>query len=161
MLDLNIRFVVEISFWLVPLTHKLYYFINKLFFTTISIIATQVLPTNVIYKDKHQLYKKFSSHDYLHDSCCHEYESVNKMTDKNTQAFKSFHNELKFKIKIIKGIRTSLRQEFLNEFCFRYNNKKDFWIEFIYLLKELIWLYYFIFLFLLWWEGTTLIPSLR
>ncbi len=78
-------------------------------------------PNSIIWTDEHKSYACLKDFTFTHDSVCHKYQFVNSETDLNTQAVESFNNELKLEIKRRKGIKTSLREQFLNEFCFRFN----------------------------------------
>jgi hypothetical protein len=92
---------------------------------SIPIICSQVAPFLKIYTDEHKSYISLSKHQYLHSSVCHKYQFITEDAI-NTQAIESFHNEMKLEIKRRKGIKTNQREEFLKEFCFYLNNRKQF-----------------------------------
>ncbi len=50
---------------------------------------------------------------------------MNYETKVNTQTVESFNNGIKMEIKKRKGVRTEKRQQFLNEYCFVFNNKTN------------------------------------
>ncbi|KAG0423924.1 hypothetical protein DMUE_6117 [Dictyocoela muelleri] len=103
--------------------------------TLIPIICSQVAPGSIIWTDEHRSYSQLNSLGFWHDTVCHKYEFINSSTGTNTQAVESFNNEVKYMIKQHKGVLTSYRQEFLNTFCFFFNNKKVLFERGLELLK--------------------------
>lgn len=98
---------------------------NKESATLIPIICRNVVSGTKIWTDEHKSYNKLSDVGFFHDSVCHKYFFVNKDSGTNTQAVESFNNALKLEIKRRKGIKTELRQAFLDEFVWLFNNKDN------------------------------------
>lgn len=103
--------------------------------TIIPIIMSQVAPNSIIWTDEHRSYQCLSRLSFVHGTVCHKYEFINSESGVNTQAVESFNNLLKVEIKSRKGVKTELRQKFLNEMCFKFNNKNDLLNAFLNLLK--------------------------
>jgi transposase-like protein len=103
---------------------------NKLQSTIVPIIRSQVCANSTIHTDEHGAYFNLRSFFSEHGTVCHKYTFVNPVTGVNTQAIESFHNELKLEIKRRKGVLNVKREEFLNEFCFYFNNRSDFFVQF-------------------------------
>ena len=99
---------------------------NKRASTLVPIICSQVASNSMIHTDEHKSYSSLGSCFSSHGVVCHKYEFVNHVTGVNTQAIESFHNELKLEIKKRKGISTNKRSDFLNEFCYYFNNRHDY-----------------------------------
>lgn len=108
---------------------------NKKASTIIPIICSQVASNSTIYTDEHGAYCRLNAHEYVHETVCHKYEFVNSLNGVNTQAIESFNNELKLEIKRRKGIKTNERCDFLKEFCFYFNNRSNFFIACLDLIK--------------------------
>ncbi|KCZ75181.1 hypothetical protein H311_03845 [Anncaliia algerae PRA109] len=85
--------------------------------------------------NEHRRYLSLVNMGFQHDSVCHKYEFVDKVKGVHTQSVESFHNQLKLEIKKRKGIKTEKRSDFLKEFCFFYNNRDNFYLAIINLLK--------------------------
>lgn len=91
--------------------------------TIIPIIQNKVLPNSTIWTDEHKSYCKLNELNYVHDTVCHKKEFINNENGVNTQAVESFNSTLKLEIKRRKGIRKELRQDYLDEFTWMFNNK--------------------------------------
>lgn len=91
---------------------------NKAAATLVPIICRQVAQHSIIWTDEHKSYGQLRNHNFTHGTVCHKYEFINHMNGVNTQAVESFNNCLKLEIKRRKGVETDLRQVFLKEFCF-------------------------------------------
>lgn len=91
--------------------------------TLVPIICRQVAQNSKIWTDEHKSYKCLKYYNFIHESVCHKYEFINQITGVNTQAVESFNNSLKLEIKRRKGVETNLREVFLKEFCFFFNNR--------------------------------------
>lgn len=91
--------------------------------TILPIICAQVVSGATIHTDEHRSYSSLSRYGYIHGTVCHKYTFVDSFTGVDTQSVESINNCIKYYIKMRKGISTELRQLFLNEFCFRFNNK--------------------------------------
>ncbi len=63
-----------------------------------------------------------------------KYEFVNNENGVNTQAVESFNNFIKRMIKQEIGVVTGVRQRFLNECCFKFNNKNNLFQSYLALL---------------------------
>ncbi|KAG0441583.1 hypothetical protein DMUE_0937 [Dictyocoela muelleri] len=98
---------------------------NKKASTMIPIICDNVASGSTIRTDEHRSYSSLSKLGYTHQKICHKYNFVEPTTGINTQAVESFNNEVNLEIKRRKGIKTELRQEYLNEFIWKFNNKKE------------------------------------
>ena len=103
---------------------------NKLASTLVPIIISQVSANSIIWTDEHRSYSRLKDFFVSHQTVCHKYEFVNSVNGVNTQAIESFHNEMKLRIKARKGILNFNRQSFLKEFCFYFNNRKEFFCQF-------------------------------
>lgn len=103
--------------------------------TIIPILVDQIAHGSTIYTDEHRSYSQLSGLGYNHRSVCHKYEFINSTTGVNTQAIESFHNELKLAVKRRKGVITSARPVFLNEFVFYFNNKNRYLESLLNLIK--------------------------
>ncbi|KCZ79109.1 hypothetical protein H312_03508, partial [Anncaliia algerae PRA339] len=99
------------------------------------IICSQVASGSIVWTDEHKSYASLYKNGFIHNSVCHKYEFVNKDDGTNTQAVESFHNELKLLIKKRKGVKKSARSDFLKEFCFYFNNKRQYFSAILDLLK--------------------------
>lgn len=98
---------------------------NKKESTLVPIIVNQVCDSSVIWTDEHRSYANLSKFNYIHDTVTHKYEFINHLNGVNTQAVESFNNIIKRMIKNQNGVSTIKRQRFLNEVCFKFNNKND------------------------------------
>lgn len=109
--------------------------------TLIPIICSQVESNSVIWTDEHRSYSCLRNFGFIHDSVCHKF---NFKTDEgvNTQAVESFNNCLKYEIKRRKGIITEKRENFLKEFCFYWNNKRNFLDSILNLIKVQLYLFF-------------------
>ncbi|KCZ80791.1 hypothetical protein H312_01798 [Anncaliia algerae PRA339] len=96
---------------------------NKEAATLLPIIIEQVKPFSTIYTDEFRSYSALTSYGFFHGTVCHKYNFINKDTGVNTQGVESFNSQIKLEIKRRKGIKTELRQIFLDEFCWKFNNK--------------------------------------
>ncbi|KAG0426515.1 hypothetical protein DMUE_5963, partial [Dictyocoela muelleri] len=99
---------------------------NKEQNTLIPIICNQVAANSIIWTDEHRSYQNLKNYGFEHSAVCHKYTFINYENGVNTQTIESFHNEMKLEIKRRKGIKTDKREEFLNEFCFYFNNRRDY-----------------------------------
>jgi transposase-like protein len=103
--------------------------------TLIPIIMQQVANGSKIWTDELSSYRCIRHFNYIHGTVCHKYEFINSETGVNTQAIESFNSQLKYEIKVRKGVQTTNRSVFLCEFCFYFNNRDDFFNAIINLLK--------------------------
>ncbi|KCZ78234.1 hypothetical protein H311_00738, partial [Anncaliia algerae PRA109] len=87
--------------------------------------CNNVLNGSTIWTDEHKSYSELNQKGFVHDTVCHKFIFINKLSGANTQAVESFNNLIKWHIKRRKGIRTGLRQCFLNEICWLFNNKEN------------------------------------
>lgn len=94
--------------------------------TLIPIITSQVANGSVIWTDEMRSYGLLRNFDYYHETVCHKYEFINSENGVNTQSVESFNNFVKLEIKKRKGVKTCVRDKFLNEVCFYFNNKNNF-----------------------------------
>ena len=92
--------------------------------TIIPLIIRNAVYGSTIYTDEHPSYRSLSSYGFKHFTVCHKYEFVNSSTGTHTQNVESFNNCLKCGIKCQMGVKTSLRQVYLNWFCYYYNNRE-------------------------------------
>ncbi|KCZ79342.1 hypothetical protein H312_03264 [Anncaliia algerae PRA339] len=92
---------------------------------TIILIHCNNVNGPTIWTDEHKSYSSLTKNGYFHQSVCHKYNFINKINGCNTQAVEAFNNELKLEIKRRKGVLTSSRGDFLKEFTWLFNNKKD------------------------------------
>ncbi|KAM0678989.1 hypothetical protein BDAP_000509 [Binucleata daphniae] len=88
-----------------------------------------------IHTDEHRSYSSLGSMGFVHGTVCHKYNFINRLENVNTQAVESFHSVLKYWIKERKGVLTQLRDIFLVEFCFYYNNKNDYLVSILEIIK--------------------------
>ncbi|KCZ77812.1 hypothetical protein H311_01171, partial [Anncaliia algerae PRA109] len=109
--------------------------LNKKKSATLPIICNNVLNGNTIYTDEHKSYSELNQKGFVHDTVCHKFNFINKLSGANTQAVESFNNLIKWHIKQRKGIRTGLRQCFLNEICWLFNNKESRFERILNLIK--------------------------
>ncbi|KAM0678689.1 hypothetical protein BDAP_000799 [Binucleata daphniae] len=93
---------------------------------TIIIICKNVCQGATTHTDEHKSYSGLCNIGFIHGKVCHKHCFVNTINDVNTQAVESFHNVIKSWIKQRKGVLTIQRAVFLNEFCFYYNNRKNY-----------------------------------
>lgn len=91
--------------------------------TILPIICSNVVSNSIIHTDEHKSYSSLNDIGFIHDTVCHKYTFINHDTGTNTQAVESFNNSIKLDIKKRKGVKTELRQEFLKEFCWKFNNR--------------------------------------
>ena len=101
----------------------------------VDIIHNQVVEGSKIWTDEFPSYRRLRDEGFDWDAVCHKYCFVNSITGVNTQAVESFHNLIKGEIKKRRGIRTNLRQQFLNEFVFLWNNRFNVIEEVLNLIK--------------------------
>lgn len=131
---------------------------NKRETTMVPIICSQVATGSIIQIDEHKSYSNWTKFDYTQLTVCHKYNFINRVNNAHTQAIESFHNELKLEIKRRKGTLTNSRSNFLSETCFYFNNRNNYFIEILNLIKInnllLFFLYYYFrycyILFLFW-----------
>ncbi|KAG0435636.1 hypothetical protein DMUE_4628 [Dictyocoela muelleri] len=98
---------------------------NKQAETMVPIICDNVASGSLIRTDEHKSYSRLGKLGFTHQTVCHKYNFVFPETGINIQAVESFNKEINLEIKRRKGVKTELRQKFLNEFTLRFNNKKD------------------------------------
>ena len=103
--------------------------------TISQIILNNVTYGSVIHTDEHGAYKCLSELGFIHGTVCHKYEFVNYLDGVNTQAVESFNGEMKRAIRARKGVYTTRRQHFLNEFCFFFNNRGNHLFAVLSLIK--------------------------
>lgn len=72
---------------------------------------------------EHRSYSRLRDFQFIHRTVCHQNNFVDKLTLVNTQDGESFHNELKLGIKKQKKVHISKKLQFLNSFCFYFNNR--------------------------------------
>ena len=96
---------------------------NKKALTILPIICANVASNSIIHTDEHKSYSALNNMGSVHDTVCHKYTFINPETGANTQAVESFNNSLKLDIK--KRSKKGLRQEFLKEFGWKFNNTVD------------------------------------
>lgn len=89
---------------------------NKCKTTILPIIKEHVFSNSVIHTDEHASYKDLIKLGYEHYTVCHKYNFVNPINGIHTQYVESFNSKLKYEIKARKGIKSSLRAQFLTEF---------------------------------------------
>lgn len=93
--------------------------------TIIPLICDNVASNSIIHTDEHKSYSSLNNIGFIHDTVCHKYSFINSETGAHTQAVESFNNCINLDIKKRKGVKTELRQEFLNEFTWKFNNSED------------------------------------
>lgn len=98
---------------------------NKKATTIIPIICSHVNEHSTIHTDEHRSYLTLSRHSYEHRTVCHKYNFVDNLSGVHTQAVECFNNEIKYLIKMRKGIKTELRSDFISEFVWNWNNKHN------------------------------------
>ncbi|KCZ80226.1 hypothetical protein H312_02376 [Anncaliia algerae PRA339] len=98
---------------------------NKEASTIIPIICDKVVNGTLIYTDEHRSYASLAQKGYVHQTVCHKYNFVDKISGAHTQFVESFNNELKLDIKKRKGVETNLRSKFLEIFIWKFNNKNN------------------------------------
>lgn len=89
----------------------------------------------MIHADEHRSYGSLMTNGFIHETVCHKYNFVSPITGIHTQAIESFHNELKLSIKRRKRVKTNLREKFLGEFIWLFNNKNNLFQQLINLIK--------------------------
>ncbi|KCZ81405.1 hypothetical protein H312_01160 [Anncaliia algerae PRA339] len=55
---------------------------------------------------------------YIHKNVPHKYHFVDPITGMHTQNAESYNSKLKYKIKMVKGIKNECREVFLTKFLF-------------------------------------------
>lgn len=108
---------------------------NKQASTLIPIICRQVASNSIISTDEHRSYSTLGQYFSSHNTVCHKYEFVNSINGVHTQSIESFHNELKLEIKRRKGVLSENRTMFLNEFCFYFNHRNNFFNSLLEIIK--------------------------
>ena len=93
--------------------------------TIIPLIRNNVINGSTIMTDEHKSYPSLNDLGFIHQTVCHKYSFINKINGYHTQAVENFNNCLKIEIKKRKGIITELRQDFLDEFIWKFNNRKN------------------------------------
>lgn len=109
--------------------------IDKKARTILPHIKQQVVSGSTIYTDEAKVYKSLCDEGYSHGSVCHKYKFVDYETGVHTQAVESFNNQVKRHIKWRMGVQTELRQDFLKEFAFYYNNRKNYFVALLEALR--------------------------
>lgn len=97
---------------------------NKKAETVIPIICDKVYSGSIIHTDEAKLYTSLSKSGFVHKSVCHKYHFMDPITGIHTQAVESMNNNIKYEIKLQKGVRVEDRPNFLKLFCWKYNNRK-------------------------------------
>lgn len=92
--------------------------------TILPIVIANVVSGSTIFTDEHRSYSALTSLGFEHGTVCHKFNFVDRMTGVHTQHVESLNNCIKQEIKKQKGVSTSSRQKFLNEFCWFFNNKE-------------------------------------
>lgn len=108
---------------------------NKRVETLLPIINRHVNHGAVIHTDEHRSYGVLGRSGFIHGTVCHKYTFVNRIDNVHTQAVESFNNCVKLEIKKRKGVWTTLRNEFLDEFTWCWNNKQNLFESLIELIK--------------------------
>ncbi|KAG0442117.1 hypothetical protein DMUE_0523 [Dictyocoela muelleri] len=103
--------------------------------TLIPIICSKVAHESIIWTDEHRSYSGLRGLGFEHSTVIHKYEFINRATGANTQAAESFNNQVKLCIKREKGVITEKRENFLNRFCFFFNNKSNLLMKGIDIIK--------------------------
>ncbi|KCZ80516.1 hypothetical protein H312_02078, partial [Anncaliia algerae PRA339] len=111
---------------------------NKKMATILPIIQKIVIPGSTIFTDEHRSYSSLQHLGFTHLTVCHKYNFICPFSGAHTQFIESFHNELKLEIKRRKGIKTDLRNNFLQEFIWKFNNKSNRLLKLYELLKDLL-----------------------
>ncbi|KAI5150846.1 hypothetical protein ENBRE01_1751 [Enteropsectra breve] len=112
--------------------------LNKTLSKKVSGPGSQVPTTasnSKIYTDEHKSYGKLNELFEEHCTVCHKYEFINRLTGVNTQAVESMNNVIKMEIKNRQGVKTTCRERFLKEFCFKWNNKERLWEAILHLIS--------------------------
>jgi transposase-like protein len=109
---------------------------NKQSSTLIPIINDHVQEFSTVHTDELKSYLALRKLNYNHLTVCHKYAFVDTISNVHTQSVESFNNELKYQIKLRKGIKTGLRNDFLTEFLWIWNNKCDLLNNLINLIKK-------------------------
>lgn len=109
--------------------------INKQASTIMPIILNHVIEHSVIYTDEFSSYKRLFETGYDHSTVCHKYNFVDPQTGVHTQFVESFNSQLKYQIKLQKGIKTDKRADFLSFFIWNWNSKKDILRNYLELIK--------------------------
>ncbi len=101
----------------------------------ITLILSQVLPGTTIWTDEHRNYGCLRDYDHVHDTIVHKYRFLIYEIGVNIQTVEFFNSGIKMEIKKRKRVRTEKRQQFLNNYCFVFNDKKNLLKAIIELLK--------------------------
>ncbi|KCZ79174.1 hypothetical protein H312_03443, partial [Anncaliia algerae PRA339] len=79
---------------------------NRKSSTLLEVINRVVLPHSIIYTDEWPSYANINQNEaYLHRTVTHKYHFVDPTTGVHTQNVESYNNKLKYKIKMVKGVR--------------------------------------------------------
>ncbi|KCZ78924.1 hypothetical protein H311_00038 [Anncaliia algerae PRA109] len=70
-----------------------------------------------------------------HNTLCHKYEFNNSECSINTQNVEIFHKEMKLEIKLRKEVRIDQRENFIREFCFYFNSRRNYFVNIMRILK--------------------------
>ncbi len=67
---------------------------------------------------------------------CHKYSFINPENGVHTQAVELVNNRIKTEIKTRLGVKTASRENYIQEFCFFFNNKESLVEKFMDLVRK-------------------------
>ena len=96
---------------------------NKSKEVVLPIINKVVRPGSIIHTDKAKVYNSLKNNpEFTHKSIVHKYNFVDYKENVHTQNVESYNNKVKMRIKVMKGIKSECRENFINEFMRLDNN---------------------------------------